>query len=62
MAQEFTPPKTKEAFETRAKEVTPVAARAVLRSLEARRGALIESIDLEIKFYKEVLEFHGEEV
>ena len=62
MSHEFKPPTTKEEFERRAKEVQPVAARAVLKSLEARRAALVESIDAEIKFYKEALEFHGEEV
>lgn len=62
MAQEFKPPTTKDEFERRAKEVKPDVARAILSSLEARRSALVESIDAEIKFYKDTLEFHGEEV
>ena len=61
MAQEFKPPTTKEEFERRAKEVDPKVARAILSSLKSRRAALVESIDAEIKFYEEALEFHGEE-
>ena len=61
-ASEFKPPQNEEEFEKRAKDVTSVGARAVLRSLRARKAAMVKSVDEEIAFYEKVLTSRGEEV
>jgi hypothetical protein len=58
----FLPPKDDAEFKERAKDLTLQGAEAVLGSLEHRRSAMVENIDLEIAFYKKVIEEKKSEI
>ena len=60
MDSEFKPPQTDDEFKSRAKNISATSAKAVIHSLQARREALVKSLDEEVRFYKRVLEELGE--
>lgn len=57
----FLPPKSEAELKERAATIELGPAKSILTSLEARREAMVKSIDAEIDFYKKVIELKENE-
>lgn len=52
----FLPPQTPEEFKERADKVSTDAAVSIIKSLKARKAAVVSALDTEIKFYENVID------
>lgn len=57
----FLPPQTPEEFKERADKISIDAAVSIIKTLKARRAAVVTALDTEIKFYENVIDHKTKE-